>query len=93
MAGLHSYDSIITGFASFRPTLLFGEHLAEAGQLQPPLQSKLAEATEKYAIGEITVANFEFISSRIGKGLTMLTQGMRIVLSASAAKQKLNSGK
>ena len=57
------------------------------------LLSKIAEATEKLESGEITYGQFENITAHVGQGFTMLNQGMRIVLSAAAAKQKLNSKK
>jgi hypothetical protein len=57
------------------------------------LLGKIAEATEKLESGEITYGQFENITAHVGQGFTMLNQGMRIVLSAAAAKQKLNSGK
>jgi hypothetical protein len=57
------------------------------------LVGKIAEATEKLENGEITYGQFESIAAHVGQGFTMLNQGMRIVLSAAAAKQKLDSGK
>jgi hypothetical protein len=57
------------------------------------LLGKIAEATEKLESGEITYGQFENITAHVGQGFTMLNQGMRIVLSAAAAKQKLDSGK
>ena len=57
------------------------------------LVSRIAEATEKVESGELGRVHFEDIVVSSGKALTMLNQGMRIVLNAAAAKEKLNSGK
>ena len=57
------------------------------------LVSRIAEATEKVESGELGRVHFEEIVVSSGKPLTMLNQGMRIVLSAAAVKEKLNSGK
>jgi hypothetical protein len=57
------------------------------------LVSKLAEETDKYTSGVLNNVQFGYVSAHIGKGLTTLNQGMKIVLGAAAAKQKLNSGK
>jgi hypothetical protein len=70
------------------------------------LVGKIAEAADKYAAAsdqldsrnlrspsDIARNQLENISTQVGKALNMLDQGMRIVLSAAAAKEKLNSGK
>jgi hypothetical protein len=57
------------------------------------LVGKLAELTDQFENGEITATQLEYKADSIGKALIMLKQGLRIVLSASAAKEKLNSGK
>ena len=57
------------------------------------LVSRVAEATEKVESGELGHVHFEDIVVSSGTALTMLNQGMRIVLNAAGAKEKLNSGK
>ena len=56
------------------------------------LVSRIAEATEKVESGELGRVHFEDIVVSSGKALAILNQGMRIVLNAAAAKEKLNSG-
>lgn len=60
------------------------------------LGDKLADETEKLARGEINFEGeinyraFEERARAIGKAVSVLEQAMKIVLSAAAAKQKLN---
>jgi hypothetical protein len=55
------------------------------------LVGKLAEEADRFDKGEINDSRLEHTATSIGKALTMLNQGMRTVLSAAAAKEKLNS--
>ncbi len=57
------------------------------------LTYKLADATEMFARGEINEIQLRIITEPIGETLNLLNRGMKIVLSAAQAKQKLNSGK
>jgi hypothetical protein len=57
------------------------------------LVGKLAEEADSFDKGEINNSRLEATATSIGKALTMLNQGMRTVLSAAAAKEKLNSRK
>ena len=56
------------------------------------LIAKIAEQTDLFDRGETNSNQLEARTASIGKALTILNQGMKIVLSAAAAKQKLNSG-
>jgi hypothetical protein len=57
------------------------------------LIGKLAEEADRFDKDEINHNQLETRASSIGKALNMLDQGMKVVLSAAAAKLKLNSGK
>jgi hypothetical protein len=75
------------------------ETLDRVRRIAKRLIEQLDKAAGKYESGEVVKGrpydsrDFEMESERIGKGLIALERAMKIVLSAAAAKQKLNSGK